>query len=227
MTYLIRLFYAAATLAMKIALLMLADWQVVGAENVPRSGPLVVVANHQNLIDPPLISASLPRRVSFMAKQELFKVPVLGAFIFLYGSILVRRGDVDRKAIRAARRVLSSGGVLGMFPEGHRSATAELQPARAGAAYIASGAGVPLLPIGITGTNVVKGISWVLRRPRIRVVIGQTFSLPQKEGRPTSRDLMAMTDEIMLRIAALLPEDVHGAYRGRSVDSSQTVKDRI
>ncbi|MCL0098225.1 1-acyl-sn-glycerol-3-phosphate acyltransferase [Dehalococcoidia bacterium] len=130
------LFYAVATATMKTLLFSLTRWEVKGRENVPRNGPLIVVANHLSLIDPPLLSASVPRRVFFMAKEELFS-SWGAAFVRWFGAFPVRRGTLDRKALRQAMQVLERGQTLGMFPEGKRSLNQQMNEAEFGIAMIA------------------------------------------------------------------------------------------
>jgi len=129
-------FYTVCNLTMKALLLLLSDWEVEGKENVPPSGPLIVVANHLNLPDPPLLTASIPRRIIFMAKEELFRSRG-GPFVRWFGAFPVRRGELDREAIRQAMEILDAGLALGMFPEGRRSPNSGLIQAEPGTALIA------------------------------------------------------------------------------------------
>ncbi|MDO8567206.1 MAG: lysophospholipid acyltransferase family protein [Dehalococcoidales bacterium] len=190
----------------RIALLVLASWHVNGKENVPRQGPLLVVANHLNLADPPIISTSLGRKAIFMAKQELFH-SLPGYFVRSFGAFPVRRGGFDRRALEEAQAWLGKGVAVVMFPEGSRSLTARLQPAFPGSALIASRVGVPILPVGITGTEKIKGSSWWLRRPKITVNIGRPFNLPPADGRTRKEELSQYTESIMKHIAELLPAE--------------------
>ncbi len=205
-------FYTLCNLTMKALLLLLSDWEVVGKENVPPSGPLIIVANHLNLPDPPLLTASIPRRIIFMAKEELFRSRG-GPFVRWFGAFPVRRGELDRKAIRQAMKILQTGLALGMFPEGRRSPDSRLIRAELGTALIALYSQAPILPVGISGTEEVKNAGIIIHRPRIRVNIGQPFALPVK-GRPTKEKLAQATDFIMQRIAELLPPEYRGIYGG-------------
>lgn len=185
--------------------------QVKGKENVPRQGALLVVSNHLNFNDPPLLGASLGRPVVFMAKEELFRFRPLAYFLGSLGSFPVHRGQLDRKAIRQSERVLEEGRVLVMFPEATRSPKAQLQRAFPGSALIASRRAVPILAVGVFGTERLKGL-WLFHRPRITVNIGPTFALPSSGGKLTKEKLAEHTELIMRHIAELLPPQYRGVY---------------
>lgn len=186
-------------------------WRVEGKENVPPQGPVLVVSNHLNFNDPPLLGVSLGRQVVFMAKEELFRFRPLGYFLGSLGSFPVHRGRLDRKAIRQSAQVLAEGRVLVMFPEATRSRNTQLQSALPGSALIASRQAVPVLPVGISGTERLKGL-WIFHRPRITVNIGPTFSLPKAGSKLNKEELAEHTELIMRRIAALLPPEYRGVY---------------
>jgi 1-acyl-sn-glycerol-3-phosphate acyltransferase len=183
-------------------------YEVVGREHVPASGGAIVVSNHLNAADPPMIQRALPRYVVFMAKKEMIDAPIIGLLFRAWGTFPVRRGEPDLGAVRAACRVVERGEMLMMFPEGTRSRSGRLGAGHPGTALIAQRTNAPILPIAITGT---EGIKWpgVFLRPRsirlIRVTIGEPFRL---EGQGTSRSGQRPDDMdvIMGRIASLLPE---------------------
>jgi 1-acyl-sn-glycerol-3-phosphate acyltransferase len=189
--------------------------QVKGKKDVPPKGALLVVANHLNFNDPPLLGAMLGRQVVFMAKEELFRSRPLAWFLNSLGAFPVHRGRLDRKAIRQSGKVLAEGKALVMFPEATRSPKAQLQRAFPGSALIVSRQAVPVLPVGIYGTERLKG-PWLFRRPRITVNIGQPFSLPKAGSRLTKDELAEHTDIIMRRIAELLPPEYRGVYGGKA-----------
>ena len=208
-------FYYLGTMLMKFLLPLLTRWRVKGKENIPAQGPLIVVANHLSLADPPLLSASIPRRIVFMAKEEAFRHPVQGPLVRGWRSFPVRRGGLDREALHQAQQVLEEGLALGMFPEGRRSATAQMQQGYAGTSLLALRSSAPILPVGITGTERIKGITFLFRRPEITVNIGEPFKPPSIDGRLTKAQLSLATDFIMGRIAQLLPESYRGFYEDR------------
>jgi 1-acyl-sn-glycerol-3-phosphate acyltransferase len=207
-------FYWLMTRLMRAVVWTFGRYQVTGVERVPADGPLIVVANHLNNADPPLLGAAIPRRIRFMAKQELFETKA-GVFYRWFGAFPVRRFEADLAALRQAQAILKEGGVIGMFPEGHRSRGGGMGPPHPGTALIALRSGVPLLPVGITGTEAIRSPAVLLKNPRIRVVIGEPFQLPAAR-RITSTLVEEGTEEIMHRIAALLPP----AYRGLYADGT-------
>lgn len=206
-------FYWGGNYALRWVLWTLVRWKVYGRENVPARGPLIVIANHLNFADPPILASGVRRRrVVFMAKIELFGYP-LGVITRLYGAFPVRRFDADLGAMLGAERLLKGGAAIGMFPEGTRSREhrfAELHP---GTALIALRAGAQVLPCAITGTESITGVMNVLRRPHITVRIGRPIDVPQVR-RPTDEQVGALTARLRHEIAALLPPRYGGSYTG-------------
>jgi len=191
---------------------LLTRYEVRGRENVPSEGPLVVVANHLNLADPPLLGISISRQTVFMAKKQLFRLGCVGYFIRSFGAFPVSRGRLDRKALRQANQVLADGLALVIFPEGMRSRSGKLRAAFQGPALLAIHNGTPILPVGIIGTEKIKGFSWILHRPRVIVNIGCPFHLSSASSRLTKAKRAELTNFIMQRIAELLPLEYRGDY---------------
>ena len=201
--------------------LLLTRRRVKGRGNVPEKGPLIIVANHLSLADPPLLGISLGRKVIFMAKEELFRSRLPGYFISNFGAFPVHRGKLDRQALGQADQVLANGLALIMFPEAQRSRHAQLQRALPGSALIVRRRDAPVLPVGITGTERIRGTAWMLRRPRITVNIGQPFYLPPVNSKPTRDKRAEDIDFIMRHVAELLPEEYRGCYGGKQVEKHE------
>jgi 1-acyl-sn-glycerol-3-phosphate acyltransferase len=203
-------FYHFAIWCSRLLLNSLSRWRVTGLKQVPLRGPLLVVSNHQNNADPPIVVTIMPRAVHCMAKQEMFDSPI-GILARWYGAFPVRRGKPDRQAIRTALDFLARGSCVALFPEGTRSRTGGLIRAHPGAGLIAVRSGAPILPIAIVGTGRLTSARAMLGKPSIEVVVGEPFSLPRAQDGQALRASEA-TEFIMRRIAALLPPEMRGYY---------------
>jgi len=195
---------------------ILFSWKVEGRENIPLTGPIILATNHVNLFDPFFLMFSFPRWINFMAKEELFRSPLLRPWLRWAGSLSISRGGKIRekqKMLKSARNALEKGAILGMFPEGGRSRDGKLRKGKAGSAVIASKANVPILPVGIVGTDKIKGISWLLKRPDIVVNIGKPFKLPPSYSKMSKSQMQFLTTQLMAEIAALLPPEYQGTYK--------------
>jgi 1-acyl-sn-glycerol-3-phosphate acyltransferase len=158
--------------------------RVYGAEQVPTTGGLVVVANHASDFDPPLLSAAVRRPVSYMAKEELFNVPVLSQAIRLYGAYPVKRGSADRSAIREALKQLDQGWAVGIFLQGTRTVNGRIPEPKIGAALIAAKAQVPLLPVSLWGTQHIFKKGTAIPRPvPLTIRIGAPIAPPASTDR--------------------------------------------
>ena len=204
--------YSASGAMMRNALRLFGDWKVEGRECVPPMGPLLVVSNHLSNLDPPMLGASLPRRIRFMAKRGVFANPLVSLFLKAYGAVPLERNGSDIRTLNWTLRMLQQDAAIAVFPEGTRS-PGGMREAIPGVALIALKSGAPILPVGLTGTESVGPI-WQVAVPRgtFRVRIGQPFSLPPIEGRVSREQLEALTTMIMERVAALLPESYRGVY---------------
>ncbi len=194
----------------RAVVLALVHIRVEDRESLPKSGPYILVSNHINWKDPPLISIALDLSVRYMAKIQAFTYPLLGYLVRATGAFPVRRGEGDRRALVTALRVLAGGQILGFFPEGHRSESGALIRGKPGIGFLASRAGnVPVVPVAMIGT----------KQSLLRLIFGGHAVL--RVGRPFQvsdltederRDEQAVTDAVMRRIASLLPSEMRGAY---------------
>lgn len=198
---------------------------VGGREHVPDEPGVILASNHLSITDPILldvvIDEAVGRNVRYMAKAEARSMPVLGWLLQRYGGFFVRRGQADREAYRMAHAVLDGGDWLGLAPEGTRSRTGHLGEAKPGVMLLAMRAGATVLPVAIWGSEKLWPIGARLPRPGSTVHVrfgepyrpGDTGPSPGGARRsPRRRDaLEASTEELMAKIAALLPPE----YRGR------------
>ena len=175
--------------------------KVEGTEHIPKSGGFVVVSNHGSNFDPPLLSAAVLRPVAYMAKEELFEVPILKNAIKLYGAYPVKRGAVDRTTIKAALAYLENGWGVGIFLSGTRTPDGRIVDPKPGAALIAAKAQVPLLPVSLWGTHSIeqKGKRFPQSTP-ITIRIGELIPPPTATKRS---ELDRVTDLCMTKINEL------------------------
>jgi 1-acyl-sn-glycerol-3-phosphate acyltransferase len=191
------------------------SWKAEGRENIPLTGPLILVANHVHVLDPIFLVFSLPRWITFVAKEELFRSLFLRLWLRWAGSLPLQRDSKvieKQRILESARKALDEGRILGMFPEGGRNHDGKLRKGKPGSAVIASKTDVPLLPVGVTGTDRIHGISWLWKRPRIVVKIGKPFKLPPTNNKMSKSQMQLLTTQLMGEIAALLPPEYQGAY---------------
>lgn len=175
--------------------------KIYGAEKVPQSGGLVAVSNHASYFDPPILSNCVRRPVAFMAKEELFNVPVLRQTIQIYGAYPVKRSTSDRAALRAALTAIESGWIAAIFLQGTRSADAKISDPKLGAAWIAAKAQVPLLPISLWGTEKILSKGTLFPKPiSITVRIGDAIAPPVASKKA---DLEATTQQCATAINSL------------------------
>jgi 1-acyl-sn-glycerol-3-phosphate acyltransferase len=165
--------FVRATVRLCVYQLRLGGIKTIGAENVPKSGPVIICGNHASHLDPPGMSCGLPRRLSFMAKEELFR-GLFGKILTSLGAFPVRRGEGDSEAIRTSLDLLASGEALLVFPEGTRNDGHQMLPTNPGVAMMAKRSGAPVLPVAILGTDkaLPKGAK-KMKRHKITLVVGE------------------------------------------------------
>jgi 1-acyl-sn-glycerol-3-phosphate acyltransferase len=204
-------FYETCRVIARLIVPLLIRLRVAGVQNVPKTGPVILVSNHLNWTDIPMIGLRVMRRTHFMAKSELFQKAPLKWLVIGLGAFPVRRGEPDRQAIKQAEEVLKAGQVLVIFPEGTRSRKRVMKEGLAGVALIALRSGAPIVPVGIYGSERFKPWHIWPFRTRITLTYGEPFTLT-REGRRGHTDLQGQLEIIMRRIAALLPPQYRGIY---------------
>ncbi len=173
--------------------------QVRGAEHVPATGPVLLVSNHASWWDIPAVGQVQPRTIRYMAKSELFRIPVLGPVIAWGGGFPVRRGEPDRDALRTVHDTLQAGGAVGIFIQGHRQA--ELEGAKAGAGRCAVVEDVPVVPVAIRGTG-----DWRPGR-RVQIRIGPQRRY-ERGDRRAAQAYRETADELMAEIRSMYEQAI-------------------
>jgi 1-acyl-sn-glycerol-3-phosphate acyltransferase len=206
------LFFWSCNKSFAASLGIWADYERSGQENVPSSGPLLIVANHQSNMDPPIVARSIARRTIFPAKRELFKIPLASLTLRMWGAFPLTRGEPDANAYRKILTTLAKPkGCVTLFPEGTRT-RGSMREAQNGPAMIALRTGVTVVPIGITGTHELGSVLRALNPiGTIRVRIGNPFKVVDG-GIDRKEAIRGATVEMMGRIAELLPKSYRGVY---------------
>lgn len=204
--------YAITRVIVRLIVPLLGGIMVRGGENIPKSGPVLLAPNHRAYMDPPYLSLVTQRQLRMMAKEELFKIPLFGAYIKAMAAFPVKRGTADRGAIRQAMDELKAGHVLGIFPEGRRSEPGTLSPAEKGFALIAKQTGAPIIPIALEGTDRVLPMhAKRLHRARVTATIGKPMTAAEMLAAypdPAKDALTIISEATMRAIAALMSEPV-------------------
>jgi 1-acyl-sn-glycerol-3-phosphate acyltransferase len=198
--------------------------EVEGLENVPESGPGILMINHIAFLDPIVVLHIVPRNIVPLAKVEAYNYPVVGIFPKIWGVIPVRREEVDRRAIQQALDVLGAGELILMAPEGTRGQ--QLQEAKEGVAYLASRGKAPIIPVAIEDTNGFPTfrLSRRWKGPGAHVRFGKPFRFKDTGKRPGREALRKMTTEAMYIMAGMLPEHRRGVYADLSRATTETVE---
>ncbi len=173
------MFYQFCKFLFQLILKLLCRYQVIGKENFPRSGPVIVVSNHLSNWDPLMIGAAMPRQIFFVAKEELFRIPLVSGLIKAWGAIPIKRGRGDREALSKSLDLLKQDQAVGIFIEGKRNRgnpETMLKP-QPGAAMLALKSGAPVVPVALINTNRILR-SW----RRVRVIIGEPIRFTDTTG---------------------------------------------
>ncbi len=182
---------------------------VVGAENIPRSGPVLIAPIHRSNVDFVFTLFISPRKVFFMAKDSLFRVPLLGALITHLGAFPVKRGSADRESMSLAEEVLRQGHALVLFPEGTRKEGRGVAPLHDGAMFVAARTGAMVVPVGIGGSDRAMPRGAKLPRPaKIRIVVGRPITPPSSEGRVSRSAIAAKSEELRVELEAVYFESL-------------------
>ncbi len=177
---------------------------VVGEERIPLSGPVLVAPVHRSNVDFAFTLFFSPRKVFFMAKRELFGVPVFGNLLRQLGAFPVDRGSADRDALRLAEEVLRRGEALIMFPEGTRREGDVIEDLRDGAMFVASRTGAAVVPVGIGGSDrAMPGGAKLPRPARVSIVVGEPLDPPRAEGRAPRSLIASKTEELRERLQSV------------------------
>ena len=194
------MFYKILKVIFRFTFNLLFSPKVIGAENVPKEGAMIMAANHMSNWDPPILGTYLPRTVGYMAKEELFKPAIAGAIIKSLNAFPVKRGASDRGAIKIALNILKKGLCLGIFPEGTRSRDGKLHKAQAGVSLIAAMSKAPVVPTALIGTN--KIWSKEEKFPQLTIVFGEPIYYEGKSNDKAA--LEEFSQEIMKKIENLI-----------------------
>ena len=209
-----RVWFLVAGFFARLAFLRIVRCQWNHFDRIPKGG-VIIASNHVSSADPAMMASAIyPRSPRYMAKVELFqKEPIIGYLFALSGAYPVRRGAGDRLAIREAERLLANGAVVGMFPEGHRSDTGAMMQAHSGTALLALRTQVPVVAVGITGSERMRaGWRSLIARTTVRMTASNPFVVRPRGARVTRDDIDAAHITIMRAIAEQLPPAYRGVY---------------
>jgi 1-acyl-sn-glycerol-3-phosphate acyltransferase len=210
--------YRLIRMIARLILLLQMRLETSGIEHLPRSGSLLLVSNHLGLTDQFAIAARIPNELRILTKAELFEWPIIGWLARRGDAVPIHRGDADREALRTVRDLLRNGAWVLIFPEGTYVDLDEslgMIPVKTGAAWLALQTDTKIVPVAITGTEVVwsPGRGWrIWQRPRVRVVFGEPYLPTWPENVAAKIAWRAVADEMAHRIASLLPEGYRGVY---------------
>jgi 1-acyl-sn-glycerol-3-phosphate acyltransferase len=184
---------------------------VIGAENIPLEGPVIIAPIHRSNVDFALTLFISKRKVFFMAKDSLFKVPLLGPLVTYLGAFPIHRGSADRESMAHSEAVLRQGHALVLFPEGTRKEGRQVAPLHDGAMFVAARTGAKIVPVGIGGSDRAMPKGAKLPHPaKIRIVVGEPLDPPSSEGRVARSALNAKSEELRSALEAVYLESLKG-----------------
>jgi 1-acyl-sn-glycerol-3-phosphate acyltransferase len=183
--------------------------EINGQEHVPLTGPLLIVSNHVSVLDPPLVGGAAPRELYFLAKEELFRIPLVGRFIHALNARPVRRDGPDSRALKAALRFLEEGRALLVFPEGTRGVEGQLGEGKPGAGMLAVMSAAPVVPVHVSGTGRALPPGRAVPRPaKVRVRFGPPLHFKAGPDDQRKERYREATREMMRAIAQLHEQTV-------------------
>jgi 1-acyl-sn-glycerol-3-phosphate acyltransferase len=192
--------------------------RVTGLEHVPREGGFILAPSHRSMMDIPFAAVVTSRRIRFMGKATLFGIPVVGTVFRWLGGFPVARDGTDRKAVRDSVAMLRAGEVLCVYPEGTRQRGPKIQPLQPGAAYLALRSGVPIIPVGMAGTEEIlrERRDPIPRFARVALVVGAPITPPpRREGIVPRENVDALTAKLADELQLVFDD----AYELRDSDS--------
>lgn len=203
-----RAFYHSAHFIVRLFVLVYFRGYAHRQSNMPRKGPVIVAPVHRSNLDVPMLGATSPRRLRYFAKDSLFKNQFWAWLLTAVGGFPVRRDSTDRQALQAAERVLARGEPLVMFPEGERKAGPTVHPLLDGVAYMAARAQVPIMPVGIGGSERAMPKGAYLPRPRKLVYLyGELIPPPPRQGKRVPRsEMKALSAQLHETVQELFDE---------------------
>jgi 1-acyl-sn-glycerol-3-phosphate acyltransferase len=205
--------YRLIQIAFRIIFHTICRIRVKGLENLPRQGPVIMYSNHLHLFDAPIVFSILPVRSTVMAAEKWESHPFLGPLLKSINAVFINRGAADRVAFRKVQTLLERGAIVAIAPEGTRSKTGGLQEGKGGAALLASKTGATLTPLVVYGHEKWFESLRHFRRAEVVVHFGESFALPPLQGGNKSQQVAEMTQDMMVRLARMLPPAYRGVYR--------------
>ncbi len=188
-------------------------------EKIPKKGPYLMMVNHTSALDGPMLYVFLqPMKLVALAKKQLWEKKFTGYVMNSWHSIPVDRENMGRETMEACFSILDHGDTLAMAPEGTRSPDGNLQQGKAGIAYIAHKKQVPMVPVAVYGFNDPSYKKRLFRRRPITIAVGKPFEIIQKGGRLDAAMRQEVIDEIMLRLAELMPKEKRGFYKDHPIE---------
>ena len=209
-------FYAACKVLSVAVMRLMFRLEAIGKENIPAHGPVLMVANHSSVLDPPLIGGASDRQLTYLAKAELFEIPLFGALIRGLNARPVRREGADPSALRIAKRVLEDGGALLVFPEGTRGDEGVIRPAKPGAGLLAVSSGAAVVPVYVSGSGRAWPRGRRLPRPaKVTVTFGKPLRFEAERGADRKAQYEIASREMMDAISRLRDCIIAGTGQGR------------